>query len=105
MSVLFTLPGDIFLTSEVLNAIRDGYSHPHDFSDPVCSIDFMRPASGTSPGRWVLNWFSKQYAPAEVIFVIENTQIAISPDAQSSLRGKVIDLIQAEIVVLDRDEQ
>lgn len=101
MNKLFALPGDISLTSEVVSAIRDGYRRVRDISDPVGSIELVKPVDQTKPSYWALNWFSKQYAPAEMLFRIEDVELALSADAQNELRGKLIDLVDGEIVIRD----
>ena len=101
MSEIFTVTGDISLTSDVVSAIRDGYEHVPGISDPVASIEFGTPVDRGKPGRWVISFFSKEYAPVEAIFRIQDVELALSLDAQDRLRGKVIDLIQGEIVIRD----
>src|SRR3954466_14502536 len=99
MSIVFNLPGNISLTSSVIHKIRDGYSRPHGFADPIGSIEFVIPQDRSRHGFWALSWFSRQYASAQTLFSIEDVEIAISEDAQRELRGKLVDFEGGKIIL------
>ena len=101
MSMASNLPENISLTSAVVDKIREGCSRPHDFSDPIGSIEFVTPQDKSKPSFWALSWFSRQYAPAQTLFKIEDIEVAISEDAQDKLRGKLVDFEAGKIVVRD----
>ena len=105
MSELFPLPGDISLTSNVVNAIRDGYRHVPGVPNPLASIEFGIPVDRAKPSHWVISFFSKDYASAETIWRIEDIELALSQDAQNRLRHKIVDIAKGEIVVYNKPLQ
>jgi hypothetical protein len=100
--MLFDLPGDISLTPAVVDKIREGYSRVHDIIDPVGSIAFVTPQDESQACVWSLIWFSRQHAPAQLLFKVQDVDVAISEDAQEKLRGKLIDFREGRLVVTDQ---
>jgi hypothetical protein len=95
------LPGNIWLTSKVLVAIREGYRAVSSIPDPVASIEFAIPLESSKPGFWALSWFSKQDLSTQVLFKLEDLELVLSSDAQARLSGKVIDLVNGKVVTRD----
>lgn len=100
--MLFDLPGDITLTSGVVEKMREGYARVHDITDPVASIALATPQAESQASVWSLIWFSRQHAPAQLLFKIQDIEVAISEDAQDKLRGKLVDFREGRLVLLDR---
>ena|ERR1700704_2946045 len=98
MKRIIPLPGNIWLTSSVLAAIREGYRVVSHIPNPVGSIEFAIPLDSTKPGFWALSWFSKQDPSTEVLFKVEDIELVLSSDAQARLSGKVIDLVNGKVI-------
>jgi hypothetical protein len=101
MQRIVPLPGNIWLTSDVLAAIRDGYRAVSSIPDPVASIEFAIPLESSKPGFWALSWFSKQDLSKQVLFTVEDIELVLSSDAQARLSGKVIDLVNGKVITRD----
>ena len=102
MNMAHNLPGNISVTPAVVDKVRDGYSRVRDIADPVGSIEWVTPQDESKPSFWALSWFSRQYAPVQTLFKIEDIELAIGEDAQDRLRGKVVDFREGRLVILDR---
>ena len=101
MNKVFTLPGDISLTSAVVSKIREGCLRA-PVTDRVASIELVTPQDRSRLSCWALSWFSKQDAPAEVLFKVDDLDVAISEDARQRLCGKLVDFQAGRIIVRER---
>ena len=103
MSEQFALPGDISVTQNVLDVVRDGLRFASvDVQDTVGSITFMIPSDTMGKGRWGISWLSRKFTPDRTLFRIGDIELALSLDAQNKLRGKVVDIVNGTVDVRDR---
>ena len=100
--MLFDLPGNITLTSRVLEKMREGHARVQDITDPVASIALATPQAESQPRVWSLIWFSRQHAPPQLLFKVQDIEVAISEDAQDKLRGKLVDFREGRLIVSER---
>jgi hypothetical protein len=92
MKRLVPLPGKIWLTPDLVMAMREGYRSVKDIEDPIGSIEFATLAGSKEAGFWVLNFFSRRYVPVQELINVEDMELALSADARERLLGKIVDI-------------
>lgn len=97
MDQAIILPGNIRITSRLVQAIRNGYSQISDVPNPICSITPVTLLDRKRKTGWGIVWFSKQNLPPETLFTIEGFELALSADVQAQLRGKTMDFLEGEV--------
>jgi len=64
--------------------------------EPVNRMAAFSARSAATEWAWVIHFFERKYAHS--VFVIEDFEVAIGPEAQALLKGKVLDFVDGKII-------